>query len=151
MNISDKKVIASLYLHGDNLNPDDISNILGILPSGAHRKGDKRTPSATGREYVPYRSGLWSLVLDRNHAEVMDIMAELLTILAKVNLSLASLPGVQDAYFDVFIAGLINQSGQGKCEFELEGQQLSALARFGIPIHFTVDIGHDSSYSVSAD
>ena len=147
MKISETKMSVGLYLHGDDLNPDDISIILGVSPSGAHRKGDKRNPPVsptTGREYIPYKSGLWSLVLHRDDAEVTDVITELLTNLAKVELSLASLPGVQVAFFDVFIAGIMERYKKSKhrdnkdtFEFELEHHQLAVLARFGIPIRFT--------------
>jgi hypothetical protein len=133
-----KIVDVGLYLHGENLDPEEISKILGVFPSRVHRKGDKNISPKTGREYVPWKQGLWKLVLNRNHAEVTNVMTELLTALGKVDLTLTSLPGVQNAYFDVFISGMTNRNLEGRtCEFELEGQQLAALARFGVPIQFT--------------
>ena len=142
-------MLVSLYLHGDDLNPDDISKILGVAPSGAHRKGDKRTSSATGREYALCKSGLWSLVLNRDDAELVNVVDELLTYFEKVDLPLASLPGVQDAYFDIFIVGPMERyndhykGNKDTFEFELEGHQLVALARFGIPIRFTTSMTYE--------
>lgn len=141
MSTSDKKVIVSLYLLGDDLDPIRISNELGVTPTEARRKGEKRK-SSTGSEYVN-KTGLWCLVIDRDHAEVVDVTASLLAALEPSKKSLSALPGVQDAYFDVFVAGLADGDGEGVCEFAIESDQLASLARFGLPIRFTVSIGHD--------
>jgi hypothetical protein len=137
MKILDNKLATSLYLHGENLNPDEISKILGTIPSEAYRKGDKRISPTTGQEHTSHKQGFWSLVLHRDGAEIIDTVTELLSILSEINLSLATLPNVQDAYFDVFIIGFITQDGKDTFEFALGNEQLAALARFGIPIRVT--------------
>ena len=82
-------------------------------------------------------------MVNRDHAEIVEVVGNLLTALAPYKKSLAALPGVDDAYFDVFVAGLIDRDGEGACEFALQSVQLTMLAKFGIPIRFTVSIGHE--------
>lgn len=141
MNTSDKKVIVSLYLLGDELDPVLISEELGVTPSETRRKGEKRA-SSTGREYTN-RTGLWSLVIDRDQAEVAGVTAILLAELEPCKKNLSTLPGVNDAYFDVFVAGLADDGGEGTCEFAIKSDQLALLALFGLPIRFTVSLGRD--------
>ncbi|MCL2716027.1 MAG: DUF4279 domain-containing protein [Alphaproteobacteria bacterium] len=150
MKLSDGSIVEmSLRLHGDDLNPDEISGILGVLPSSGHRKGDKRTSRVTGFEqYAPWKSGVWILYSDRNpdDGEVAHVVSEFLGGLEKVNLLLGSLPGVQEAYFDIVIFGAIDREDRNNKEifvFELGTRRLAALARFGIPIRFKISIDFD--------
>lgn len=142
MNISDKKVIVSLYLLGDDLDPAKISKELGVIPTEARRKGERRKSPTTGREYIN-KTGLWSFVIDRDHAEVAKVMNSLLIALEPYKKSIGTLSGIQDAYFDVFVAALADGDDKGSCEFSIESAQLAMLARFGVPIRFTVNVGHD--------
>jgi hypothetical protein len=141
MNSQDVLVTVGLYLLGEQLDPEKISEELGIVPTKARRKGEKRE-TATGREYIS-KTGVWSLVLSKDHAEVADVAANLLTALAHCKKPLKTLTGIQDAYFDVFIAGTADNDGEGSCEFEIDSAQLATLAQHGLPIRFKVSLGQD--------
>jgi hypothetical protein len=142
MNIPDTKVIVSLYLIGDDLDPSKITNELGIAPTESRRKGETRTAPVTGRQYVN-KTGLWCLMVDKDHAEVTAVVSQLLEELKTRTKPLHSLHGVQDAYFDVFVAGLTDAEGDATCEFALDCAQLARLTQFGLPIRFTVTMGND--------
>jgi hypothetical protein len=50
---------ASFRIMGDNLDPVEITELLGIQPSHSHKKGDSK--KGTVIEFPPYPSGLWSI------------------------------------------------------------------------------------------
>ena len=81
MNSQDVLVTVSLYLLGDQLDPEKVSEELGIVPTKTRRKGEKRA-TAAGREYIS-KTGVWSLVMSQDHAEVAGVADNLLTALAQ--------------------------------------------------------------------
>lgn len=138
MTLSDKKVIAGLYLKGNNLDPKEITRTLGVGPTSSHACGEVHTTSS-GREFVT-KTGLWSLVVDCDPAEVADVLEALLARLGKQP-ELMTLPGVQEAYFDVFIALLSDDDGEATCAMELTSDRLNALSHYRLPVRFTVTVG----------
>jgi len=58
------KYKASFRIGDDKLDPPEISEMLGIIPDEAHRKGDPNTKvSKKGKliEFAPFSTGLWSI------------------------------------------------------------------------------------------
>lgn len=78
--------------------------------------------------------------MDCDPAEVADVLEALLMRLGKQP-ALMNLPGVQEAYFDVFIALSSDEDGEGTCAMELTSAQLSELSHFELPVRFTVTMG----------
>ncbi|MFZ5884277.1 MAG: hypothetical protein ACOYYI_10900 [Chloroflexota bacterium] len=52
------------------MNPDFVTTVLGVKPSGSQRKGEKRVTS-TRREYV-IKIGMWGLIADVNSNLISD-------------------------------------------------------------------------------
>jgi hypothetical protein len=72
---------VALRVHGDDLIPDEITRLLGAEPTSSHAKGD-RNVGGDGREYAPWRSGIW--VVSTGHQspgnidqQVSDILGHL--------------------------------------------------------------------------
>src|SRR5438067_608011 len=61
---SDRKAFVTLRFAGDELDPRDISAILPVEPTRAHRKGEEffAGPNAG---YLPGRTGIWFLATDK--------------------------------------------------------------------------------------
>ena len=73
---------ASLRIGDDQLDPQEITKILGVEPDNAHRKGDPNTGrSKKGKllVYSPFRSGLWSIC--SKEPEHMDLEHHLKSLL----------------------------------------------------------------------
>jgi hypothetical protein len=139
MSTSDKKVMAGLYLKGHDLDPFVITKTLGLKPSISHARGEaKMTPS--GHEFVT-KTGVWGLVVDKDLAEVSDVVDSLIATLGQQEDSFTKLPQVQEAYLDIFVAADSDEDGEGTCELELTDVQLKVLSKYGLPIRFTVSMG----------
>ncbi len=72
---------ACFRVSGDDLVPAEITRLLGVEPTWCHSKGDKHF-GAGGREFPPYKTGLWALDtkweipgnLDRQTSELLARM-----------------------------------------------------------------------------
>jgi hypothetical protein len=60
------EVAVALCIYGAELDPDDISALLGTRPTHSHRLGDRETPG--GR---PYSIGAW--ILEHRRTEPIDL------------------------------------------------------------------------------
>jgi len=139
MNTAEKKVMVGIYLKGHDLDPQKITEAIGITPSISHCRGQaKRTSS--GRDFIT-KIGVWGFVIDEDPAEVVDVVTNLIAILGLQEKPLSSLPHVQDAYIDIFVAADSDEDGVGTCEMALTGEQIKTLSSYGLPIRFTVSIG----------
>lgn len=63
-------VSVGLYLHGSDLDPDQIAGILKTKPTGQHRKNDKHITS-TG-QVVIRKGGLWKILVKIDSPEIND-------------------------------------------------------------------------------
>jgi Domain of unknown function (DUF4279) len=82
--LSEEKEFCSckLIVHGDDLDPEQVTTILGVEPSGAHRKGDHlRFPPGHERAGEPggliLRTGMWRLEVDKEKKWEWDAAAQL--------------------------------------------------------------------------
>jgi hypothetical protein len=133
MSNSDPIYQASLYLKGDELDPDQVTRQLQIEPSRSHRKGDVRTTSAGS--VVVKKIGFWSVsyeVADSSLAALRDLASSLV---ARGVLPL-EISGVDEAYFDIYIA-FMSEDGRGDAQFVLDPDTVAALHGTGIPIQVT--------------
>jgi hypothetical protein len=128
---------VALYLRGDVLDPDQVTSLLGVQPSKAHRKGEeRRTP--TNQKYLT-KIGLWSLAA-KSGGELSELLDELSRQLSGVEEPLKSLAGVQDAYVDIFIAVDADNEGGGTWEAELSADSIRRLSALGLPMRFTATV-----------
>lgn len=132
MSAKDPKIVISIYLRGNQLEPDYISNILGIQPSESQKKGELRPCS----KQVIAKIGVWSLVAQTDSRAIHDHIDELLGVIGTVQARLNQIDGVEDAYLDIFIA--LDDEGTRTAECRLSEKHLEELSRLGLCVHFTV-------------
>jgi hypothetical protein len=129
-------ISVGLYLRGDNLDPKIVTKKLGVVPSDAQYRDEKKITS-TQREYRT-KIGLWALIAESESVKLSDLIKQ---VTAKVKLdakALHNIEAVQEAYLDVFIARDSDEDGEGTTEFELSNDNISDIARLGLPVNFTV-------------
>lgn len=138
MSRSEDKVIVALYIRGVDLDPDLVTKRLGIAPSRTQRRGETRTTS-TNRDYVT-KLGLWALISDIKSNTVNDNLRNLITLLSTQSDLISGIPGVQEAYFDLFIASEVDDHGNGDCAFEITADVIANLSKFGLPVRFSLAV-----------
>lgn len=126
--------IISLYLKGDGLDPDLLTVLLGVDPTQAHRKGSKWTTSS-GKQVVE-KTGLWAFTanVDENFSE--EFFALIFRLTAKAG-ALNDLPGVEYAYFDIFVATSPGDGGRSDAHLSLDDKCISRLQLSGVPVNIT--------------
>jgi hypothetical protein len=65
------EVRVTLALYGDDLDPVEISNLLGCQPTSSHRRGEVRIGKKTGHRTV-YKQGAWLLDADGRAPRTAD-------------------------------------------------------------------------------
>jgi hypothetical protein len=65
------EVNVTLALYGEELEPDEISCALGVQPTSAHRRGERR-----GSRSPPYSSGAWFLKEHGRDAELAEAIID---------------------------------------------------------------------------
>lgn len=73
-----ERIAVSLRFSGDELNPDEVSTVIGSQPTRAYRKGDPRT-SPNGTCLGLARFGLWSLSISQDQPG--DLEAKIVALL----------------------------------------------------------------------
>lgn len=71
---------------------------------------------------------------------VNEHIAYLTSKLGATASGIRGIPGVNEAYFDVFVATKADVDGEGSSEFELSHDTLAVLSKIGLPVRFTVAV-----------
>jgi hypothetical protein len=141
MTKQEKKIDVTLYIRGDDLNPEAASRSLGVRPTRSQRKGERKVTSS-GCEFVT-KTGLWSITSPKSNGSLSENLKELASIIGANSRALKSIPGAQEVYLDVFIGVLFDAERDASCEFELTKADIEWLSDVSIPIRFSVSFSDD--------
>src|SRR5437879_3554478 len=112
-------IAVSLYLWGDKLDPQRITEILGVASSDSRAKGETRTlPTNT---VVTAKIGFWRFSTDDAGLKSSELAEHIELLRSQFGASwtkVASLPDVQEACVKVFIATSASE-GDTTCYFEM--------------------------------
>lgn len=133
---------VAIYLKGDDLMPEELSARLGVVATKSHRRGQKSI-AKSGKEIVA-RTGLWKSSRTAKSAIDLPLLLQQVAseLLASGN-DLSSLPGVEDAFVDIFIAQTAEHDGGGTSEFFMDAAAVATLNQLALPVRFTVAIIRD--------
>ena len=127
------KSVATLRICGDDLNPDEITDLLGTSPSHAQRKGDKIVGRKTGHVRIA-KSGMWRL--EASDCEPENLDGQVSELLNKTNCDLSVWQRLSSRYrIDLFCGLFMTESNEG---LSLSPQSLTALGERGIEIGFDI-------------
>ena len=122
--------MVALYVHGLDLDPAAISSALGLLPTHAHVRGDVIASSHSDKTGMR-KGGLWKLEAEDLKASLEEQVVSVLRRIAISKRVVAELPGVTDAYLDIFAASDSNVS------FNLEPTTVALAAKLGLAVQVT--------------
>jgi hypothetical protein len=126
-------------MKGDELRPDEITAILGVVPSRSHEKG-KRWITSSGNEVVE-RTGIWVLrEKDDSGADFSALVRSLISKFDRAKVPFRSLPGVEVAFLDVLVMDAADSDGGGTCEFSLDADCIESLSTLRLPVQFTATV-----------
>lgn len=135
--------VASLRVFGDDLEPDEITRILGHSPSQSWRKGELQS-SRAGRTSTR-RCGAWFLAVDPTEPEDLDgQVIKLLNQLTGDEKAWSELNARFDV--DLFCGWFMGTSNEGVA---VSPSTMAALGRFGIALSLDI-YGPDREETVPA-
>lgn len=135
----DSRAYVSLYLYGDELVPEHITDILKIVPDRAFRKGEKK-PSRLQTSTAIARTSLWMVRADPTVGYISEQLDNLLTrIEASWPSSLTALPAVTDAKLDVYVQATLKSS----LSFEISRELLEDLSARDLRVSVTLHAVED--------
>ena len=135
----DRSILA-LRVTGDDLDPDEISRILGSPPTQSERKGDIIRSQATGQSRV-VKTGGWRLQApDANPADVDGQVAQ---ILSRLTSDTETWRVLATRYqIDIFCGLFMRESNEG---LELSPATMVELGSRGILVDFDIYAPSDRS------
>lgn len=132
------RVSASLYLHGDSLDPSRVSSLLGLVPARARRKGEAEK-TASGSVVVA-RTGVWVSEAASKAATFEEQVAELLRPLQSFERDLQTIKGVDYAYISIFIGVAASDNFEPMVDFALDARVIADMSRLGLMCRITVSV-----------
>jgi ribosomal protein L19 len=125
------KSAVSLRVFGDDLEPDEITTVLGSSPSTSYRKGDLISP---GRSDAIRKYGMW--ILKAPDSEPDDFKTQVDQLLSTVTQDFAVWRSLGQRYqVDLFCGFFMDTRNQG---FTLAVQTMRALLERGVEPGFDV-------------
>jgi len=125
-------VKASLFLRGDDLKPEIISERLGISSDRQQTRGEEHT-SKSGKSVIR-RIGLWQIEVSERTLEIDSLVSAVLSRVPIVDGGLSALPSVQEAYLDLFVA---EEEGCTRTII-LSPVIMNRLNELGLALHLTI-------------
>jgi hypothetical protein len=93
-------MLVAIYLRGEDLDPTEITNLLGINPSDSQKRGDVMN----GTKSTLAKIGVWSRVANNKSDNIIDHLAEIQSVFRDCQISLPDLKNVSEAYLDIYVA-----------------------------------------------
>lgn len=123
--------VASLRIGGDNLDPDEMSRLLGGIPALAYRKGEVN--KSKFRDVVRM-TGAWMLNATDREPENLDAQVD--EILGQLTQDLTVWASLSNDYeIDLFCGFFMKQTDEG---VEVSVKTLKALSERGIKLGFCI-------------
>jgi hypothetical protein len=121
--------VAALRISGEELDPAEITDLLGCAPTAGQRKGDVLTGSVTGRSRIA-KFGMWSL--EASDQEPGSLDAQITELLGRLTPSLEVWSSISRRYdMDLFCGFFMRATNEG---LEISAESLAALGRRGIAL-----------------
>jgi hypothetical protein len=114
--------LATLRIFGDDLDPEEISSLLGAQPTESWKKGDELRGKVTGSVRIA-KTGMWRIKAMRREPE--NLVEQIHELLGQLSTDLAVWRTLSERYKLDLFCGIFMRSGNDG--LELSAESLSAL------------------------
>lgn len=134
----------TLRIRGEDLDPDEVSQILGCRPDMAHRKGERRL-RGDGKEFrFPERTGAWHLDFAPDETDEWDCGEAMLLLMRRLPEDIGVWRRLTERFaVDLYVSLVMRSCNMG---FGLIPKVMSYLGERGIEAGF--DVLHDEESEV---
>ena len=123
---------VSFRVMGEEVDPEEVSDLLGLQPSVAHRLGDPRY-GKSGRRYADHSEGLWALHSPLGEDEPLADHLQYVELKLRGKEAVLRELGSRGCRLDCFIG--VFEIGDGD-EIVLAASELKSLGALGLDIRF---------------
>ncbi len=124
----------TLSIRADDLDPDEVTRLLGVVPHVAQRKGVWLTTRNEHGRMTEF--GMWSIVLRREDTTEWDIEAAIGMLLDRIPATIEAWHSARaNARARIFVGLTIDTSNRG---FGLSPDLMGRLAEFGLDLDFDI-------------
>jgi hypothetical protein len=130
-------ISLQLFVQGDDLLPQSITEQLGISPGHAYAMGEEWT---TGQGAIRLRpTGLWKWGISKEHddPDLTLIVKNFCQAIAHQAGNIREIPGVERAWIDIFICKEVAEGESSDVAFNLDSVSLKELSKLNLPMEFT--------------
>ena len=128
-------------VRGEHLQPQRITDLLGVQPSDQQVKGGPRGIRSSSGKLNPAKFGGWWLRLRENDSEDLHVQIDaLLRQIKNPHVALDRVEHVEDAVLDVLFVECDLDSVDE--ELEITNEQVRALAELGLGVRITVSVSY---------
>jgi hypothetical protein len=132
MSDPDTRVEVSLFIYGHDLDPEIVTEKLGLAPVVAARRGSTRKWQETT---AVQKVGVWGYKVMGSGVE--PLVNQFITALKPRHNILDQIPAAEEGVIEIFIS-MLSEDGSVACEEELSVAQMISLSAYGLPLRFTV-------------
>lgn len=132
-----ERSVACLRIHGDDLDPQDITRLLGATPTWFQRKGDETVLKPTGSIRIA-KSGMWTLRASDRSPEDLDGQIEEILSQTTSDLAVWKRIGETCQQIDLFCGLFLHETNEG---MTLSAKSLAALGERGIRLDLDIYSG----------
>jgi hypothetical protein len=151
-------ITVSILLKGYGLNPDYISETLGIQPTESQKKGEKRGGVRPNSKAYVTKTGTWWFSVDNKSRpagkpfyEVPQLVDEVLQMFAGRKKPLDAMAGVDEAYLDILIIQDMEDELDNTAEFILRKDQIVRIGQLGLGVCNDASFNDDRSVTESRE
>lgn len=123
----------SLCLHGEFLNPEEVTKVLNLSPVRSHRKADIYVTSSGSK--IIRKAGYWKFTVEHCDFQIEKTIDKLLNLLEMQNFDLVKINHVEQAYIDIFFAKKIFEN-EIVFRMDLNREIIQRIEKFGLSIQF---------------
>jgi hypothetical protein len=134
MNLFEHLIIVSLYINGDDLDPNLVTQKLQLLPTRIKKKGTIHV-SSTGNKRVD-KSGSWCLEIKQKSLRVEDHIQDLLDKLKHIDI-IPDFKDMEDIYLDILVV-LNKNIKNNEYTFNIDHYMLKKIFLLGISFKTTI-------------
>jgi Domain of unknown function (DUF4279) len=133
-------ISVQLFVQGDNLQPGEITRLIGFEPALSYALGD--TWASSGGKSYKRKVGLWKWGVseESEDLELDSIVDKFCRSLQIACAAIERLPNAERTWIDVFICHQPILDESSEINFCLSNSALRGLSAFGLPVEFTASL-----------
>lgn len=133
-------ISVQIFMQGDSLHPQEITEQIGISPTYAYAMGEKWMTGQGAIRSRPTGLWRWGISDEYDDAALISVVKRFCQPLSLCACSISEISGVERAWIDIFICKEMAEGESSEVAFNIDSVSLKALCALNLPIEFTTSV-----------